>query len=426
MSVGAEEQRGQPLRWIAGAVAIVIALGIIGGLVYFRFASKGSSTTPPVAVASVNGVNFSCKLPVLAGASAGFVSFPDGAVTIDHSVDLSKGAKGGYGFTYDKTVGKWLPVMGTAVSPDGRSYAYIAQTTGVPGEAQTMSLHTRVIGGSDHLLWQGQGNPMGGPNSVTWVSTGIYFSAFIYSSDTPQGPMYPALYVVDPNKPGAPHRVGPNPPPQPPTAQTSSSYYYSPDQYMYVGGGAAWGVGQRVPKEEPPTKDNPQPGAYGPDRIMRMDLQTGNVSTWYMATGTSIVSLMGLDAQGEPILTVYEPIIFKNNTPPQKPYEPPPVTLLLLTGQNQTAQISAPNPDFHMAGQPTADSHGIWFGGWDQIWLYTPSSGLRLVATIPSGTFPTPSPPPGYPGKGTVASDVRKQMPAYMQGTMLMTAGPCA
>jgi len=132
---------------------------------------------------------------------------------------------------------------------------------------------------------------------------------------------------------------------------------------------------------------------------------------------------MGLDEQGRPILALFQ-ANFKGD-PTIGAKAPPVPRLLILTGANQTVEITPGNPDFHLASSPWADSHGIWFGGWSSLWLYTQSGGLRQVATIPAGLFPTPSPPPGYPAKGDLASGARSGMPSYMQGTMVTPAGSC-
>lgn len=418
ISVQTEEPRG-PLRWITGVVAVIVTLGIVGVLVYHRLSASPVSGLTVGSVA-VSGVDFKCRLPLLAGAAGAFISFPDGGVTIDHRVSLDS-FKGGYGYTYDAQVGKWVPVPPSALSPDGRSYAYLAQTTGVPGEMASMSLHIHDIGsGNDRVLWQGQGSPMG-PSFVTWVAGGIYFSAVLLPVGGPDGPAFPAIYVADPNHAGTPRLVGPNPPPQPPSPVQTD--YSGPDMYTLVGAGAAWGTGNRVPTEAPAPDKPPAPGTFGPDRVLRMDLRDGSVSTWYTVSGTDLVSLMGLDAQGRPILSLY-PL---QTAPLPDIYAPPQVRLVLLTGPNQSIDITSGNPNFHLGGSASADSHGIWLGSWDSIWLYTQNGGLRQVATIPAGILPSPTPPAAYPAKGgPVASGAGPGIPSYMQGTLVMPAGPCA
>lgn len=417
------ELRG-PWRWVAGGVAAALTMSVVGGLVYTRFAGSNLQSQKDATVA-VSGVDFKCRLPVLAGAAAGFISFPDGAVTIDRRVAVSY--KGGYSNTYDAQLDRWVPVPRFALSPDGRSYAYLAQTTGVPGANTTMSLRTHEIAsGKDRVLWEGSGNLMG-PNTVTWLPGGLYFSAvMIPAGSGALGPSFPAIYVADPSQPSTPRRVGPNPPPPPPNPGQYS--YSGPDMFTVVGSSAAWGTGNRVQKEAPPasTLDKasaPAPGTYGPDRILHMDLRDGTVSTWYTVAGTEMVSLVGLDAKGQPILVLYQPPI-KTQAP--GPVGPPPARVLLLTGPDQTVEIAPATVDFRMGSQPSADAHGIWFGSWGSVWLYTTNGGLRQVATIAEGLFPSPSPPPGYPMKGSPASDARSSIPKSMQGTMVVPAGPCA
>lgn len=414
------ESRGLWPR-LATAVAVLLTLVVLGGLVYHRLGT--GPNTGRVGSAAVSDVGFSCRLPILANASAAFITFPDGVVTIDGSVAVNP-YQGGYGYSYDAPLRRWVPVPVSAISPDGRFYAYIAQTTGVPGEEATMSLHTReIVTGADRVLWVGAGSPMG-PNLVAWLPAGIYFSSVVLPAGGKAGPAFPAVYVSDPSRQGPPRRVGPNPPPQAPSSgQTDFS---SPAIFTYFGGGAAWATGNRVPTEAPSPNAPPAPGTFGPDRVLRMDLRDGTVSTWFTVAGNELVSLMGLDQQGRPILSLFEPKSPVNGGPPPAVYEPPAFRMLLLTGSNQTVEMSSRSADFHPAGAPSSDSHGIWFGSWNSIWLYTPGGGLHQVATIPSGLFPSPSPPPGYPAKSIAASGAKPSLPAYMQGTALMPAGPCS
>ena len=414
-----EELRGL-WRWLAGVVVLLLTLALVGGLVYHRLSSR-SLGAQSVGSATVSGVDFSCRLPVLAGAAVGFISFPNGAVTIDRSVSLDP-FKGGYGYTYDTKDGRWVPVPGSALSPGGRSYAYLAQTTGIPGQMTSMSLHAHEIAsGQDRLLWESSGSPMG-PNMVTWLSGGIYFSAVLIPVGSPDNSPFPAVYVSDPNHAGTPRRVGPNPAPLPPALD--QPYYSGPDGFALIGGGAAWAMGNRIPREAPSPNKPPEPGTFGPDRILRMDLRDGSVSTWYTVNGTGLVSLMGLDGQGRPILSLFEPKPYFEATPPPT-YEPPLAHLLLLTGPSQTAELTSNNPDFHLGSPPMADPHGIWFGSWNSVWLYTQDGGLRQVATIAAGLFPSPTPPPGFPAKPAVPPSGKPGLPAYMQGTLVMPAGSC-
>ena len=407
--------------WLPGAVAALLAVGVVAGLVYNHLGMRTKSGQK-VGSAAVSGVDFSCRLPVVAGSSGAFISFPDGAVTIDHDIALNP-YKGGYGYTYDAQVRRWVPVPGSAVSPDGHSYAYLAQTSGVPGEMTSMTLHTHeIVSGKDRVLWESAGSPMG-PSLLTWLPGGIYFSAVFLPAGSAEGPAYPALYVADPYHPSAPRRVGPNPAPQLPGPGQPD--YSGPDIFMYVGSDAAWATGNRMPTQAPSPNQPPPPGSFGPDRILRMDLRSGSVSTWYTVSGTDLVTLMGLDDEGRPILSLFPSKPSIGSGSPANTFELPPARLLLLIGPNRVVQLASGNTDFHPGSLPLSDSHGIWFGSWDSVWLYTASGGFRQVATIPAGLFPSPSPPPGMPPKSVTESGGKPGMPAYMQGTLVAAAGPC-
>jgi len=170
----------------------------------------------------------------------------------------------------------------------------------VPGGTTFASLHTHEIAsGKDGVLWEAAGSPTG-PNVLTWLPGGIYFSAVLVSAAGRNTTPLPALYVSDPNHAGPPRRVGPNPPPPPPTPGQPN--YSGLEVFSLVGGGAAWTTSYRVPKQAPSPKNPPSTGAFGPDRVLRMDLRDGSVSTWYKVNEPDLISLMGLDGQGRPIL----------------------------------------------------------------------------------------------------------------------------
>lgn len=414
------EVRG-PRRWLAGAVAVLLAMGIVSGLVVSRLGSR-SPSNQTVGSATVSGAALTCRLPVVAGTAGGFISFPSGTVTIDRGVSLDP-YKGGYGYTYDVQVGRWMQVPASGLSPDRRSYAYLAQTTGVPGKTTLMSLHTHEIASSkDRVLWEAAGSPLGPNTPLTWLPGGIYFSAILVPAAGPNTTPLPAVYVSDPNHASPPRRLGPNPEPPPPTP--GQPYYSGPTLFTLVGGGAAWATGNRVPKQAPSPNNPPTPGDSGPDRILRMDLRDGSMSTWYQVSEPDLISLVGLDGQGRPILGSIQ--LNLKAVPQPGVFVTPVARLLLLTGPSQTLEINAGIPDFHFGSMPSADSHGIWFGSWNSVWLYTVTSGLRQVANIPAGVFPSPSPPPGLQPKGGVPGSPPPGVPSYMQGTLITPAGPCA
>ena len=82
-------------------------------------------------------LGFSCRLPIYLldsntppQSKVGFLSLPDGSVTLQPAPDLPAGSIAGPNrlypgpFYYDRAFSRWLPVARGAVSPDGRHYAY--------------------------------------------------------------------------------------------------------------------------------------------------------------------------------------------------------------------------------------------------------------------------------------------------------------
>src|SRR5260370_38989541 len=102
------------------------------------------------------------------------------------------------------------------------------------------------------------------------------FSAVLFPAGAPEAFAYPSVYVADPGQPGAPRRVGPNPPPQPPNPGQPD--YSGPGMFTLIGGGAAWATGNPVPKEASAPQQPPAPGTCGPDPNLRRELPEDRVS----------------------------------------------------------------------------------------------------------------------------------------------------
>jgi len=178
-------------QWLMGAVAVLVAVALVGSLMYFRL---GQSHQPAseVAVGTVSiasQLDFKCRLPINVYNSVAMLSLPDGAVSTDSSIKPApNGAKGSYGpwgYTYVAQAARWLPVQEQWVAPDGRSYAYATNTTGVPGQPySTGAVHVvEVAGGRDRQLWQGEGNT----NIVGVGPGGVYFTRQGYQSSPQPG-----------------------------------------------------------------------------------------------------------------------------------------------------------------------------------------------------------------------------------------------
>lgn len=399
-------------QWAAGGIAVLLAVTTVAGLIFVR---KVTSVHPAASGQFVGSLNmttqlgFRCTLPVTSYMTEARVSLPDGGVTVDQTQSLAGKGGPGYGTTY--AAGRWLPVQAAAVSPDGGSYAYSTTTSGVPGEQPTSAVFVHDIAtGKNRQLWSGQNTSQ----VVGWGPGGIYFSRL--SSSVP-GPPSAEMWVVDPANPGAAHRLASNPAPQPSVGTISRT-----------GGGAAWAISYgQVGK---PTGDSvPSPP---PSEIKRMDLRDGSLSTWFTAPEGVFINLAGTDAQGHPVLILNSVVRLTPPSPqpspqtsPQAsptPYPPPPPRVLLLTGPNQTVEIASGSDPAFRPSQALGDSHGIWFSSPGSLWLYR-NGALNKVADVPVELFPSPTPPPGLTGKGSVTAP---SPPAgYPTGITLGLAGAC-
>jgi hypothetical protein len=134
--------------------------------------------------------------------------------------------------------------------------------------------------------------------------------------------------------------------------------------WQYISGGGAWGTSDAL------TGHGPGPGS----RLMRMDLKTGAIVSWYKRTDIEF-TVAGADAAGHPILQVWK-------------YQTP--QLLLISGANSaTILLPAPGsavPSLSNIIHPVADAHGIWLGDTGgSISLYTPATGIKKMAQVGSG-----------------------------------------
>jgi hypothetical protein len=406
-------------QWAGGLLAVLLAVAVVAGLLYFRNGVNPArpAGTGPVGQVTMNAqVGFRCSLPVVAyNTTFATVQLPDGVVANRSTAPGQGTAPGGksmYGpGAYDVQAGKWLPVQQRWISPDGKSYAYGTQTTGVPGQGPTGTIHVvDVASGKDRQLWSGDG----APQVLTYLTGGIYF---MKSGPTTQGS---DIWVVEPANVAAAHRVGPNPPPPPP-APGKPSYGPSP-YYNLIGPLGAFGQGFNMPADGPPA------GAIYPDRVVRMDLATGAVSTWFVNPSGGPTTLLGLDGRGRPVVGV------SKEAPPKpdpdgsvKPgaFKYIPNRVLLLTGPNQATEI-APGTDMSfMPVSVAGDTHGVWFGVPGSVWLYDSNGSLRKVFSVTESRFPAPTPPPGYPGKGTPPPGMPTPPPDMPQGPYLQVIGPC-
>jgi len=320
-------------------------------------------------------LGFSCKLPIYRldsntppKSQVGFLSLPDGAVTLQPAPTLPAGSvitvdqtgpKPLYpsAFYFDRAAATWVPVTRGAVSPDGTHYAYMsfpALERGVmnvvdvaTGAVRTYPATYAAFNYARYLV-------------MDYAKEGIYL-----------GLAYEGLggiWLLDPNV-GAIRDVGP--------------YYFYP--LMAVAGSAVW-FGTANPADP-----NPAPGGLAgtPDSVDSFNFINGSRTPWLYLPGT-FVQVVAVDAAGHPVVLVGHGSGSSESN----------AELLLLTSPGAAQQI------FHgtMAelnsitrsisigfSGPIADSRGIWFGSPAGTYLYSPGVGMRKV-----------SDQAGYPGNGCV------------------------
>lgn len=353
-------------RWLAAVAAAVAVVAVAAaGVVYTR--SRSAAPDRTLATLDVaGGLGLRCTLPLRVNGRLATLSLPDGRLT---AAAVQPGPND-QGESYAD--GRWLPVLRSAVSPDGRSYAYVTTASGAPGHGLVSMLFAHDVStGQDRELWSGDGQA----GEPVWTPQGIFFSQNF------------ALWAVDPGRPGLARRVGPNPPSRPGPG-------HSPPLFGSIANGAAWALATSAPVVNGPVTN---------DVVLRMDLADGTVTKWYQAPPGNTLLILGLDEQGRPLLGVADSPQQIGNLG----YELPARAMLLLAGRNQAVQIPLPNPALAPDGG-FRDAHGVWIMGADALWLYRDSQ-LREVATIPPPMRP-PAPrislPPGAPAPALGAAAV--------------------
>jgi hypothetical protein len=281
----------------------------------------------------------SCKLPVVTDPmGGGWLTFPAGTYQNDPkaNVSLPHGSPFPLSRSYDKAVERWVPVTRDQISPDGKHYAY-ADTPAVDGSPVHV---VDLPSGTSHAF-----NPGPPPTGSSWLAVD-YETEGVYLEAQPNGPAgLIGLWLLD-------------------TTNGTVRLIDSSHSWQYISGGGAWGT------SDPLTGHGPGPGS----RLMRMDLKTGAIVSWFKRTDVEFI-VAGADGSGHPILEVT-----KMSSP----------QLFLVTGANSgTILLPAPGsavPSLSNYIHPVTDTNGIWFGDTiGAISLYTPATGIKKMAQVGSG-----------------------------------------
>ena len=297
--------------------------------------------------------------------AGGFLHFPGGAFRRDPNADMVFDAKNpglmrtpdqpylyAYGspttdvtLTYDRGVGRWLPVNRAQVSDDGLRYAYVDHE---PRAAPSQRIHVvDVRTGSDQVVYRDTDNPLYAV--VGLVQQNIYLTS-CQPTET-GGNCWGPLRRLD--------------------ATTGNIATVSDRRGTWVISGRIGWMVTCWPAQYPV----PCFGIYderGPNQLLRVDLATGNEEIWGRGSG---IDLIGIDGDGAPLIAVggtNECGVVRASAPEQM--EP-----LFSLPINHTVGCG-----FRSA---TADGVGIWLqveyeppGTTAGIYLYSKVSGVRKIS----------------------------------------------
>ncbi len=301
-----------------------------------------SAQPKPSARPSASGNGLSCRLPIATPDGQGaFITFPAAAVSFDPN---AQGLPGQGSVYYDRAFSRWLPVSRESVAPDGASYAYLERWGGVNQRAR---LHVvQVANGGDRVYEFGTPGQVPPYAIVDFAKEGIYVSVAAY-----EGPAS-GLFRFDPAS-GSFVNVVPG------VTELMWPVSGGPGVYWYADGGP-----------------DPKTSAEGftiPARVERLTLAGAKSEPWFYRSDRA-VRLMGADVAGHPIFAAGQAV----NSQWQE-------TVWLASSPSEALEIGLPQAYYRLI----ADSHGVWFGSRQGIYLYSPEGGLQQV-----------SDQPGFPANG--------------------------
>src|SRR5215469_481084 len=349
---------------------------VLAGSAALACSPAQQSPARPVAMSSyraqVSGAPFNCTLPVTSPGRLALLDLPGGTVHVARSAD-----RPGVPTAYASRFSKWIPgVLPQWISPDGSRYA-------IAGASSSELDVVDIASGRSTRVWSG----LGGLTTVLGFGPdGIYFSRRGAGADS-------GVWMVSADRSRAARRVGP-------TRDLDLAQMLP--GFSVMGGGAAWAVA-------PPLLSS-TPSAI-PTVILRMDLRTGRVQTYFQGQPGEELVLLGVDTLGEPVVMVDaapSPNGGSRTSPPR----------VQVIGSDGTRILISREQSSFVPSSMVADEHGTWFGGPGSVWLYRPTDGVREVASIPTAALPLPTRTPG----------TGPRLPSPIppdRGPALSIAGPC-
>ncbi len=229
---------------------------------------------------------------------------------------------------FDRPAGRWLPVSSAAaVSPDGSRFAY--SSFEAPGQG---GVHVvEVATGFDRVL----AVPQGFWVVVAFTGQGIYLHQAYEGTG-------PGLYLLDPDT-------------------DAWKTVFTDATVAAVDGAAAW-IEARNPADAlppPPTMG----GAY--NEIERRDLVTGATAPWFYRPGSNLWVIAV--ANGAPVISAFDGTA---------------ISYWFVGHESQAERMEFP---FALEAFPSfsgfiGEAAGVWVGGTDGVYLWTPRTGGVLVA----------------------------------------------
>ena len=314
----------------------------------------GAVNSPPMTSASpspspsslpVTPPAFACRMPVYAyGAGKivdSFINFPSGTETPDPA--------GKQGMYFDRAYSRWVPVPRNAVSPDGRRYVYID----LP-QAGVVTVHiVDVPTGKDHVIrFSGASIDLNGqPGVFDYAREGIYIEQGFEH-------VFPGIWLLNTTT-GAVAKVADIESPQ-----------------LSSGTGVFW-YGRVNPADPSPVSTGSSAGIL-PDEIDRFDVASKTTQQWLYRPGVGL-DVLGLDLSGHPVIRALVPSGQTGKGSGDNFFAHEKSEVLIGLSSNSTSSLFKGQAVESFGGM-IADSHGLWFGSADGIYLYSASGGLQRVS----------------------------------------------